>query len=37
MIAFAGGLRLKHDPTQASRNYAFTVRPRWPLAELTAA
>jgi N6-L-threonylcarbamoyladenine synthase len=34
MIAFAGGLRLAQDPTLAVRDYAFTVRPRWPLAEL---
>ena len=33
MIAFAGAMRLKH--TQPG-NHAFTVRPRWDLAELTA-
>ncbi len=33
MIAFAGAMRLKH--LQAG-NHAFTVRPRWDLAELTA-
>ncbi|MFT5533143.1 MAG: N6-L-threonylcarbamoyladenine synthase [Burkholderiaceae bacterium] len=36
MIAFAGGLRLAQDPTLAVRDYAFNVRPRWPLAELEA-
>ncbi|MGN6388505.1 MAG: tRNA (adenosine(37)-N6)-threonylcarbamoyltransferase complex transferase subunit TsaD [Burkholderiaceae bacterium] len=35
MIAFAGALRLQADPSQAVRDYAFTVRPRWPLNELT--
>ncbi len=34
MIAFAGALRLQADPTAAQRDYAFTVRPRWPLDEL---
>ncbi|MDP9107900.1 MAG: tRNA (adenosine(37)-N6)-threonylcarbamoyltransferase complex transferase subunit TsaD, partial [Pseudomonadota bacterium] len=37
MIAFAGALRLERDPTLATREYGFTVRPRWPLAELQAA
>ena len=37
MIAFAGGMRLMRNPALATRNYAFNVRPRWPLAELTAA
>lgn len=37
MIAFAGGMRLQRDPTLAKRDYSFNVRPRWPLAELTAA
>ena len=37
MIAFAGAMRLQRDPTQARREYGFNVRPRWPLAELTAA
>lgn len=32
MIAFAGTMRLKH---LHSGNHAFTVRPRWDLAELT--
>lgn len=31
MIAFAGALRLQQDPAAATRNYAFNVRPRWPL------
>jgi len=34
MIALAGALRL---PSSAPRGYAFTVRPRWDLAQLTAA
>lgn len=34
MIAFAGALRLKENPDQASKNYAFTVRPKWSLDEL---
>ena len=33
MIAFAGAMRLKNAP---EGNHAFTVRPRWDLAELTA-
>lgn len=33
MIAFAGAMRLKNA---RSGSYAFTVRPRWDLAELTA-
>ena len=37
MIAFAGALRLQADPTAARRDYAFNVRPRWPLDELPAA
>ena len=37
MIAFAGAMRLQRDPTLATRDYAFNVRPRWPLAELGAA
>lgn len=35
MIAFAGAMRLLDDPGQARRDYGFTVRPRWPLQELT--
>jgi N6-L-threonylcarbamoyladenine synthase len=34
MIALAGALRLQ---ASAPRGYAFTVRPRWDLAQLTAA
>lgn len=34
MIAFAGALRLQADPAAARRDYAFNVRPRWPLDEL---
>jgi N6-L-threonylcarbamoyladenine synthase len=32
MIAFAGAMRLKHT---APDTYAFTVKPRWDMAELT--
>jgi len=35
MIAFAGAMRLKADPEQAQRDYGFTVRPKWPLSQLT--
>lgn len=34
MIALAGALRLARWPSQASRDYAFTVKPRWDLASL---
>ncbi|WP_394777853.1 tRNA (adenosine(37)-N6)-threonylcarbamoyltransferase complex transferase subunit TsaD [Undibacterium sp.] len=37
MIAFAGAMRLKENPAAATRDYAFNVRPRWPLHELLAA
>jgi N6-L-threonylcarbamoyladenine synthase len=37
MIAFAGALRLQRNPQAASRDYAFNVRPRWPLDELRTA
>ena len=37
MIAFAGAMRLERNPALAQRDYAFTVRPRWPLDELEAA
>ena len=37
MIAFAGAMRLMGNPAAATRNYAFNVRPRWPLDELPAA
>ena len=33
MIAFAGAMRLKHH---AEKDYGFTVRPRWELAEIEA-
>src|SRR5260364_113188 len=36
MIALAGALRLQRWPEQASRTYAFTVRPRWDLSALRA-
>ncbi len=36
MIAFAGAMRLQLHPDAAQRDYAFTVRPRWPLDELRA-
>ncbi len=31
MIAFAGALRLQQNPAAATRDYAFNVKPRWPL------
>jgi N6-L-threonylcarbamoyladenine synthase len=34
MIAFAGAMRLQSNPDAAQRDYAFNVRPRWPLEEL---
>jgi N6-L-threonylcarbamoyladenine synthase len=34
MIAFAGAMRLQLNPAAAKRDYAFNVRPRWPLEEL---
>jgi N6-L-threonylcarbamoyladenine synthase len=34
MIAFAGAMRLQAQPDAARCDYAFTVRPRWPLDEL---
>jgi len=34
MIAFAGAMRLKAMNGKGSRNYGFSVRPRWDLAEL---
>ena len=34
MIALAGALRLARWPDQASRDYAFTVKPRWDLTAL---
>lgn len=35
MIALAGALRLQAGKSAAATNGAFSVRPRWPLAELT--
>ena len=37
MIAFAGAMRLQRNPEAATCDYAFNVRPRWPLAELPSA
>ncbi len=37
MIAFAGAMRLKSNPSCAQYEYGFTVRPRWPLEELDVA
>jgi N6-L-threonylcarbamoyladenine synthase len=37
MIAFAGAMRLQINPDAAKRDYAFNVRPRWPLGELSTA
>ncbi|MEO7494144.1 MAG: tRNA (adenosine(37)-N6)-threonylcarbamoyltransferase complex transferase subunit TsaD [Massilia sp.] len=34
MIAFAGAMRLQINPQAALRDYAFNVRPRWPLDEI---
>jgi N6-L-threonylcarbamoyladenine synthase len=34
MIAFAGAMRLQINPDAAQRDYAFNVRPRWPLDEI---
>lgn len=34
MIAFAGAMRLQAHPEQASKNYSFNVRPRWPLQDI---
>lgn len=34
MIALAGALRLQRWPHQASKDYAFTVKPRWDLTSL---
>jgi N6-L-threonylcarbamoyladenine synthase len=33
MIALAGALRLQGDPSLAQMNYAFDVKPRWPLTQ----
>lgn len=34
MIALAGAMRLERWPEQATRDYAFTVKPRWDLSTL---
>ena len=34
MIALAGAMRIRHNPELARKDYAFTVRPRWPITEL---
>lgn len=34
MIAFAGAMRLQKHPDAAQRDYAFNVRPRWPLDQI---
>ncbi|TAM06502.1 MAG: tRNA (adenosine(37)-N6)-threonylcarbamoyltransferase complex transferase subunit TsaD [Paraburkholderia sp.] len=34
MIALAGAMRLQRWPEQATRDYAFTVKPRWDLSSL---
>ena len=34
MIAYTGAMRLQQNPRTAEYNYAFSVRPRWPLEEL---
>jgi N6-L-threonylcarbamoyladenine synthase len=36
MIAFAGAMRLQINPDAAKRDYAFNVRPRWPLDSISA-
>ncbi|MDL2354997.1 MAG: tRNA (adenosine(37)-N6)-threonylcarbamoyltransferase complex transferase subunit TsaD [Pseudomonadota bacterium] len=34
MIAFAGAMRLLINPQAAQKDYAFNVRPRWPLDDI---
>jgi N6-L-threonylcarbamoyladenine synthase len=36
MIAMAAALRLQHRAAEATHDYAFDVKPRWPLHELAA-
>jgi N6-L-threonylcarbamoyladenine synthase len=36
MIAFAGAMRLSAMHQDASKNYSFSVKPRWNLSELLA-
>ena len=33
MIALAGAMRLQDDPSRARMDYAFDVKPRWPLMQ----
>lgn len=35
MIAFAGAMRLQINPDAAKKNYAFNVKPRWPLDSIS--
>lgn len=35
MIAFAGAMRLQINPDAATKNYAFNVKPRWPLDSIS--
>jgi N6-L-threonylcarbamoyladenine synthase len=35
MIALAAAMRLQAGVQEASGSYAFDVKPRWPLAELS--
>lgn len=35
MIAFAGAMRLQINPAAAKKDYAFNVRPRWPLDSIS--
>ncbi|MES2025934.1 MAG: tRNA (adenosine(37)-N6)-threonylcarbamoyltransferase complex transferase subunit TsaD [Pseudomonadota bacterium] len=35
MIAFAGAMRLQINPDAAKKDYAFTVKPRWPLDSIS--
>ena len=37
MIALAAAMRVQAGAAQPSQNYAFDVKPRWPLHELAAA
>lgn len=35
MIAFAGAMRLQINPAAAEKDYAFNVKPRWPLDSIS--
>ncbi len=35
MIAFAGAMRLQINPDAAKKDYAFNVKPRWPLDSIS--